>query len=83
MTEANGIPNYNIDIIANTELQAQTSFNDLYNVLTTPKYLDKFKKNFKWNKEIITNKKTNSQLRYKTSNAKSADGLRPGAIVFD
>lgn len=83
MTEANGIPNYNIDIIANTELQAQTSFNDLYNVLTTPKFIDKFKKNFKWNREVITNKKTNSQLRYKTSNAKSADGLRPGAIIFD
>ena len=83
MTEANGIPNYNIDIIANTELQAKTSFNDLYNVLTTPKYIDKFKKNFHWNREVITNKKTNSQLRFKTSNAKSADGLRPGAIIFD
>ena len=59
MTEANGIPNYNIDIVANTELQAQTSFNDLFNVLTTPKFIDKFKKNFKWNREVITNKKTN------------------------
>ncbi len=83
MTEANGIPNYNIDIVANSELQAQTSFNDLYNVLTTPKHIEKFKKNFEWNRKVITNKKTGSQLRFKTSNAKSADGLRPGAIIFD
>ena len=82
-TETNGIPNYNIDIIANSELQAKTSFNDLYNVLNNPKFIDKFKKNFHWNREVITNKKTNSQLRFKTSNAKSADGLRPGAIIFD
>ncbi len=83
MTETNGIPNYNIDIIANSELQAKTSFNDLYTVLSNPKHIDKFKKNFHWNREVITNKKTNSQLRFKTSNAKSADGLRPGAIIFD
>jgi phage terminase large subunit-like protein len=82
-TETNGVPNYNIDIIANSELQAKTSFNDLYNVLNNPKFIDKFKKNFHWNREVITNKKTNSQLRFKTSNAKSADGLRPGAIIFD
>lgn len=83
MSDANGISNYNIDIIANSELQAMTSFNDLYEVLTTKQYTDKLKKHFKWNKTVITNKKTNSQLRYKTSNAKSADGLRPGAIIFD
>lgn len=83
MTETNGIQNYNIDIIANSELQAKTSFNDLYAVLTNTKFVNKFKKNFHWNREVITNKKTNSQLRFKTSNAKSSDGLRPGAIIFD
>ena len=36
MTETNGIPNYNIDIVANTEDQAKTSFHDVYNVLTNP-----------------------------------------------
>lgn len=41
------------------------------------------KKNFYWNKEAITNLKTNSTIKYKTSNAKSGDGLRPGAVIFD
>lgn len=83
LTETNGIHNYNIDIIANSESQATTSFNDVYNVLTKPSVKTKMKRNFYWNKECITNLRTKSQLRYKTSNAKSADGLRPGAIIFD
>ena len=82
-TEANNIQNYNIDIVANSEEQAKTSFNDIYNILNNTKYKKKFKKNFYWNKEQITNLKTHSVIKYKTSNAKSADGLRPGAVVFD
>ena len=82
-TETNNIQNYNVDIVANSEEQAKTSFNDIYNVLTNTKYQNKFKKNFYWNKEQITNLKTNSIIKFKTSNAKSADGLRPGAVVFD
>lgn len=83
MTETHNVLNYNIDIIANSENQAKTSFNDVYNVLTDPVIKAKMKKNFYYNKETIRNLKTNSELRYKTSSAKSADGLRPGAIIFD
>lgn len=83
LSPANGIKNYNIDIVANSEEQAKTSFFDVYNVLTEPKVKDKMKKNFKYNKEEIRNLKTNSVLKYKTSNAKSQDGLRPGAVIFD
>lgn len=83
LSPVNGIKNYNIDIVANSEQQAQTSFFDVYNVLTEPKVKEKMKKNFKYNKEEIRNLKTNSVLKYKTSNAKSQDGLRPGAIIFD
>lgn len=83
LSPTNGIKNYNIDIVANSEEQAKTSFFDVYNVLTEPKVKDKMKKNFKYNKEEIRNLKTNSTLKYKTSNAKSQDGLRPGAVIFD
>lgn len=83
LSPVNGIKNYNIDIVANSEEQAKTSFFDVYNVLTEPKVKDKMKKNFKYNKEEIKNLKTNSVLKYKTSNAKSQDGLRPGAVIFD
>ena len=67
LSPANGIKNYNIDIVANSEQQAQTSFFDVYNVLTEPKVKEKMKKNFKYNKEEIRNLKTNSVLKYKTS----------------
>lgn len=80
---ANNIQNYDIYIVANSEEQAKTSFNDVYNVLNKPQLKDKMKKNFKWNRVEIRNKKTNSVIKYKTSNAKSQDGLRPGAVVFD
>lgn len=83
LSDTNQIRNYNIDIVANSESQAKTSFNDVYEVLTNPKYEKKMKKNFYWNKEEIKNLKSNSHLMYKTSNAKSADGLRPGCIIFD
>lgn len=82
-TPANNIQNYDIYIVANSEEQAKTSFNDVYNVLNKPELKDKMKKNFKWNRVEIRNKKTNSVIKYKTSNAKSQDGLRPGAVVFD
>ena len=82
-TETNGVKNYNIDIVANSEEQAKTSFMDIYNVLNDPLQKEKMKKHFKWNKCEITNKKTMSTIRYKTSNAKSQDGLRPGCVIYD
>lgn len=82
-SDTNIIKNYNVDIVANSEEQARTSFDDVYNVLTDPKNNKKMKKHFYWNKEEIKGLKTNSRIKYKTSNAKSADGLRPGCIIFD
>ena len=40
--------------------QAKTSFMDIYNILENPKWKEKMKKNFRWNREEIVNKKTNS-----------------------
>ena len=80
-TPINGIPFYHIDIFANSEDQAKTTFDDIYNVLEANKA--KMEKHFTWNKEVIMNKKTKSQIRYRTSNAKTKDGGRPGMVVFD
>ena len=81
LTPVNGIEEYNIDIFANSEDQAKTSFMDVYGVLEANKA--KMSKHFKWNLEIITNLKTNSSLRFKTSNPKTKDGGRPGKVDFD
>jgi phage terminase large subunit-like protein len=81
LTPTNRVDEYNIDIFANSEDQAMTSFKDVYNVLEENKR--KMEKHFKWNLEAIKNLKTKSELRFRTSNHKSKDGGRPGKVDFD
>nr|WP_077914216.1 terminase TerL endonuclease subunit [Listeria fleischmannii] len=77
------IHNYNIEFVATTERQAKTSFEDVKAVLDNPKHEIKLKKAFRATKVLITNNSTLSKMQYHTSNAKTKDGLRPGAIFFD
>ena len=81
LTPINGIKQYHIDICANSEDQARTSLDDIYNILEDRKAY--FKKYFRWNKEKIQNIKTGSVLRFRTSNFKTKDGGRPGKVDFD
>ena len=81
LTPVNGVSEYNIDIFANSEDQAKVTFQDIYNVLEANK--TKMEKHFKWNLENIRNLKTNSVLRFRTSNPKTKDGGRPGKVDFD
>lgn len=81
LSDKHGIKNYNIDIVATSEEQAQTSFFEIYNVIEShPTTLQKL---FSRTKMAITYDRTNSVLKYKTSNAKTKDGGRPGAVIFD
>lgn len=79
----NNIREYDIDICATAEEQAQTSFNDIYNVLEDPKNTKKLKRFFAWNKQVIVGRKNRSKIKYRTNNAKSKDGLRSGKVDFD
>lgn len=81
LTPINGVREFDIDICATSEKQAKTSFVDIYNLLE--RHEKKMRKHFYWNRTEIKNLKTNSVLRYRTSNAKSADGGRPGKVDFD
>lgn len=81
ISQYNKVNKYHIDICANSEDQAMTSFNDVYDVLEDNK--SKLEKHFYWNKEVIRNKKTGSELRFRTSNAKTKDGGRQGKVDFD
>lgn len=83
VTETNGIYQYHIDICANTGDQAKTTFVELTNILENPKHRKKFEKNFKWNNNVIINLKTKSEIRWRTDNPKSKDGLRSGKVDFD
>lgn len=79
-TNFHGIKEYNVDIVANSENQAKTSFEDVYNVIDNDRKLSKA---FYYTKEKIIYKKTRSYIKYNTSNARTKDGLRPACIVFD
>lgn len=83
LTETNGIEGYDIDIFAMSEDNAKTSFNEIYDVLENPKNKKKLLRFFNWTKEYITNIKTKSTLKFRTSGYKSKDGGRPGKVDFD
>lgn len=80
-TPEHGIRGYNVDIIANSEQQAKTSFNDIFEMLD--RHWTKLKSHFTKTKELITNKKTKSYVRFNTTNAKTKDGTRSACLVFD
>lgn len=80
MSDKHGVKNYDIDIVAMSEEQAKTSFNEVYNIIDENSKLQKL---FTYTKEQITYNKTKSTLKFKTSNPKTKDGGRPGAIIFD
>lgn len=76
-----GIKNYNIDIVANSESQANDTFLVIYETKETNKNI--MKKYFSWNKEEIINDITHSRIRPNTSNPKTKDGKKAGAVVFN
>jgi phage terminase large subunit-like protein len=80
-TKYHGIKGYNVDIIANSEDQAMTSFNDIYEVLE--RWWDKLKRFFYKSKEIIKNLDTGSYIKFNTSNARTKDGKRSACLIFD
>ncbi len=81
VTKTNGVREYNVDICANSEEQAKTSFDDVYNAIVANK--KKMATLFDWNQEVITCKSTNSYIKYRTNSPKSKDGGRPGMVIFD
>lgn len=80
LSNKHGVRNYDMDIIANSEKQAKTSFEELYDWVDYDKRLTPA---FYKTKSEIRFRSTNSSLGYRTSNPKTADGGRQGALVFD
>lgn len=80
-TPYHGINNYNVEIVANSESQATTSFNDICDMCD--KHKGKMSKFFSWTKKLITCIKTKSHIRFNTSNSRTKDGKRIGCVIFD
>lgn len=74
---------YDVDICANSELQAKAPVDDVLGVLEAPENNKKLLKHFYWNKEEIIGLKTKARMKYRTNNPKGKDGLRSGQVVFN
>lgn len=80
-TPDHGISGYNVDIIANSEDQAKTSFEDVYNMLEDD--AARMQRHYHWTKVEIVAKRTRSYIKYNTSNARTKDGKRSACLIFD
>lgn len=81
-----GIRGYNIDLLANSEDQAKTTFKDVHEIITDPfdkKFEKVLKSNYYATKEEILGKKTKSVLRFNTSSKRGKDSKRTGCIIYD
>ena len=76
-----GINNYNIDIVANSEEQAEDTYKIIYEMKESNK--GTMFKHFYWNKEECYNRRTRSRIKYYTANASTKDGKKSGLIVFN
>lgn len=85
-TPIHGIKKYDISIVANSEDQAKTSFNEIYETLLEHKRNktgERPKAPYEVSKTEIKNRSTNSIIKYNTSNTKTKDGGREGCVIFD
>ena len=86
LSPAHNVRGYDIDILANSETQAKVSFNDIYEIITSPKdkaQAQALKSNFYATKELIIGKATKSYLEFNTSSKKGKDSKRSGCVIFD
>ncbi|CDQ17951.1 terminase TerL endonuclease subunit [Halobacillus karajensis] len=79
-SELHGIPKYNVSIVANSEDQAKTSFEEVYDAIESKEPLEKA---FYRTKVQIKNNATKSIMKFRTSNASTKDGLRDGCVIYD
>ena len=88
LTHLHGVKQYSGAIVANSELQAKTSFEEVYDMIELNPLL-KFSKTsnphgeFRNSRSMITGTNTMSRLEYLTSNANTKDSFRHGFVIFD
>jgi len=80
-TPMHGIAKYNISIVANSEDQAKTSFEEVHDAIESHEDLEELFGKPK--KSEIKNIQTKSLFKFRTSNGNTKDGLRDGAVIFD
>lgn len=88
LSPLHNVTQYNGAIVANSELQAKTSFEEIFNMIELNPDL-KYSKTqnpqgaFKNSRSQILGVDTMSKLEYLTSNANTKDSFRHGFLIFD
>lgn len=82
ISELHGIDYYDVSIVANSEDQAKRSFTECFRVIKKEGN-EVLEEEFEAFKSSITGLTTQSVFEFKTSNAKTKDGGREGAVIYD
>ncbi|MCD8191122.1 MAG: terminase large subunit [Clostridiales bacterium] len=86
LSPAHGITGYDVDLLANSEGQAKTSFMDVHDIITNPESKElgeTLKANFNATLTAVTGRATRSTLRFNTSSKRGKDSKRTGCIILD
>lgn len=82
-SELHGIKGYNVPIVANSEDQAKTSFDEIRNVMRSEEHASSFKGLYNPKASEIVSLTGHGKIEYLTSNAKTKDSRRDGMIIYD
>lgn len=83
ISDLHGIDNYHVSIVANSEEQAMTSFDEVYETIKTSENKEVLESLFHAKRSEIISRTNGSKIRYHTSNAKTKDSLRDGCVIYD
>lgn len=83
ISDLHGINNYDISIVANSEKQAKTSFEEIYNTIDVAGKGSVMQSLFYHTKSEIVSRTNGSKIQFHTSNAKTKDSLRDGCVIYD
>lgn len=82
-SELHGIPGYDIPIVANSEAQARTSFDEIRSVMKSTEHAESFSGIYNAKASEIVSLTGHGKIEYLTSNAKTKDSRRDGMIIYD
>ena len=83
ISDLHGIDNYNVSIVANSEEQAKTSHDEIYNAIHNGSNKEVLEDLFYATKSLVQSKTGKGTIKFHTSNAKTKDSLRDGCVVYD
>lgn len=83
VSDLHGIDGYNVSLVANSEDQAKTSFNEIYDKIESAGKGSAMQSLFYHTKSEIISRTDKGKIKYHTSNARTKDSLRDGCVIYD